>query len=245
MPYRNPYPQGSARNRMFAYAAVMARRFVSQEPRLDAGDLVHACVLLMPALERTWRPRRGTLETWAFKPFRKVMYECKRNLAPVKVGERRVVKAGRIWRFEAEREVLVRKLARCKSEDVDGLLAGILELGEQIDAARIDAAARVAGTPRGRDGEALSLEDVLEAPLEPMDWERCRQWERVERALARLPRWDETLVRMMLLGHLPSRLAGPACGVSHAKASLTVRRSMKILRQELHDTNLLDRPEEE
>jgi len=243
MPYRNPYPQGTPRNRMFAYAAVLARRFVRQEPRLEVGDLVHACILLMPALERSWNPRRGSIETWAFRPFRKVMNACKRGLAPVGIGERRVVEASRIGRFEREREVLVGRLARCSGEEMDRLLAKLVELGHRIDTARTDAAARVGGAPRGREGEPLSLEETVAAPSEPMAWELRRQWERVERSLSRLPVRDETLVRMICIGHLPSRIAGPACGISHARASQRVRFSLERLRDALGsggDQDLLD-----
>lgn len=218
---------------MFAYAALLARRYVRTEPRLEVGDLVHACIPLMPALERSWKPRLGTIETWVYRPFRKVMNACKRELAPVQVPERRVVQAGRLGLLERERDALVHRLGRCPEEEVDRLLTRFVVLGRRIDEARTDAAARVAGTPRGREGEPLSLEETLAAPAEPRAWEQRLQWERVERCLARLPEREEILVRMTWLGNLPSRITGPACGMTHAGASGAVRRALGTLRRGL------------
>lgn len=243
MPYRNPYPQGTPRHRMFVYASLLARRYVRSEPRLEVGDLVHACIPLMPDLERSWKPRLGTIETWAYRPFRKVMNACKRELAPVKVPERRVIQASRLGQLEREREGLVHRLGRCPEEEVDRLLTRLMALGRRIDEARTDAAARVAGSPRGREGEPLSLEATVAAPDAPLAWELRLQWERVERHLARLPEREELLVRMTFLGHLPSRITGPACGMTHAGANGAVRRALKRLRRDMgspRDCNLLD-----
>ena len=234
MSYRNLYPHDTTRQRMIDLAEAIARRAVRKAPGIELEEFVHACVPLMDGLVASWRQERGAIETWAAKPFAKVMNRMRRDQAPIRVSERRVIRAGRIGKMEEQLQAIQKRLARCPNTAFSALLDEARRRRAEIEDARRDAAARVAGTPRSRHGQELSLEESLSAEPEPMPWEWQRQWKLVEQALETLRPRDAALVREMVMEGVSSRKIDSRHGISHAGASGAVRRSKKILRKALH-----------